>query len=143
MKSFCIFLSAMLLLSLEAKGANPALPPSVTSYEYPWSQWSRTHTPYHKYKVLRACGWTALGVGSTVTLFGSILCAFAGQGTDIPGPMLAIPVVGGALTAASVPTLVFAYKNRRKALAIGATQQILYTPMRQERQPALALRLSF
>lgn len=140
---YVLLFSLLFFFSYEAKSASPALPSSVALYEYPWSQWSRTHTPYHKYRVLSACGWTALGVGSVTTVLGSMLCAFAGEGTNTPGAMLAIPIVGGTLTVASIPTLVFAYKNRRKALAIGATNQIIHTPMQMEQQPALAVRFCF
>ena len=141
---YVLLFSLLFFFSYEAKSETPALPSSVVLYEYPWSQWSRTHTPYHKYRVLSACGWTALGVGSVTTVFGSILCAFAGQGSDtVPDLLLAIPIVGGALTVASVPTLVFAYKNRRKALAIGTTNQVIRTPMQMEQQPALAVRFCF
>ena len=63
-----------------------------------------------------------------------------------PGALLAMPIIGGALTVSSVPLLVRAYKNRRKALAIGATSQttsLLPSAGKGERQPAVALSLYF
>lgn len=134
----------VLFLSVEAKSASPALPSSVALYEYPWSQWSRTHTPYHKYRVLSACGWSAFAIGGTLMTVGSI--AYVADNMETPDTnhrFLVMACIGGALTVASVPTLVFAYKNRRKALAIGATNQIIHTPMQMEQQPALAVRFCF
>lgn len=102
-------------------------------------------TEWRKFKMFRACGWTALGVGSTMVVVGSIVCAVAtnseaGGGID---PLVAIPCVGGGLCIASIPLFVYANKNWHKALSLGATSQTIHLPMQTKQQLAVALRFTF
>ena len=146
MKHIALILCA-LLLSLEAHSITPEPRTNLTVNAAAFSY--KQSPEWQKYKRLRAWGWTALGVGSAMTIVGSLGCAYVIQMGDSdggPGPLLAMPILGGALTVSSVPLLVRAYKNRRKALAIGATSQttsLLPSVGKGERQPALALSLYF
>lgn len=141
------FILCALLLSLETHGITPELVKNLQVNETAFTY--KQSPEWQQYKRLRAWGWTALGVGSAMTIVGSLGCAYViqmGDSDGSPGLLLAMPIVGGALTVSSVPLLVRAYKNRRKALAIGATSQttsLLPSAGKGEQQPAVALSLYF
>ena len=80
---------------------------------------------------------------------GSFVYAFAtedkwdGDGVD---PLIALPCTGAALVVASVPMLVFAYKNKRKAKSLSLTASSLSVDLpngSRQAQPALGLCLHF
>ncbi len=83
---------------------------------------------WHTYKVLRACGWTSLGVGVTAmgagVFLGLAIASIEGGKKAWPGAVVFSS--GAVLTAASIPLLVTAYRYRSKAqksyISIGATR---------------------
>lgn len=102
-----------------------------------------------KYKTLRAVGWTFLGVGG-VSLFGGMFemaleHSFSGK-HSLAGPIMMI--AGGVLTASSVPILIIAYDNRKKAkrMALDVGVTAINTPCfsnRMDYTPALSFALKF
>ena len=142
MKIVYIILCIFLILPFDVQSENPI---AVRKFTVSENVFFYKQTPeWQKFKTLCACGWSAFAIGGTLMTVGSI--AYVADNMETPDTnhrFLVMACIGGALTVASIPTLVFAYKNRRKALAIGATNQIIHTPMQMEQQPALAVRFCF
>lgn len=120
----------------------PTLPPAVFDYKKT-AEWGR-------YKALRAVGWSFLGVG-VVSFFGGVyeaLLEFALSGKNsVAGPIMVIS--GGVLTMTSIPILIVAYNNRRKAkrMSLDFGMSRVASPSLAANtlvaSPALSLRLSF
>lgn len=71
---------------------------------------------WRKFKVMRAVGWSALGVGLGTAAFGGLVAAFSAfEGGDFTGIPLAIVATGGSLAVASVPILIVGYGYKKKA----------------------------
>lgn len=103
---------------------------------------------WKKFKRQRAWGWTALGVGSAMVFGGSLLSIAAHLVHDKSGfeAFDIIPYAGVTLIAASIPTLVIAYKHKRKAKNISLTASSLWTDLpngSRQRQPTIGLCLYF
>lgn len=92
---------------------------------------------WRRYKVLRAIGWPVLGLGIPTTFTG-IICAVLQE--ESGGPTAAIISVGGVLLLSSIPLLVCAYHNRRKALRMRVTT--LHSPEGRQ-NVAVTFALSF
>lgn len=149
MKSFCIFLSSIFFLAFEMKGANPVLENKALSLSIQHSLDEEEHDAafyQQRARAWRIGGGVSLGVGAGTALF---LVAFKGMseawgdGGSIKGPLTAslIPI-SVSLCAASVPMFIYASKNKKKALEIGAGS--IGTPLRTvRRQPALSFRFTF
>lgn len=111
--------------------------------------WSYKNTAeWGKYIVLRAVGWTALGVGvaSAATGWFVWLAENVSSGKTTAGPALTIG--GATLAVASVPILISAYHFKREAkqmsLNFGVTQ--LSSPMVQNTvnySPGISFSLTF
>jgi|GEM_PF-6020755 len=89
----------------------------IPSSQYPAKPFNYKDTPeWKKFKVMRAVGWSAFGVGTATAMFGGLLQALISinQG-DFIGPPLACVIAGGSLMVASVPILAVGYHNKRKA----------------------------
>lgn len=162
MKQSCCILTLFFLLftfSFQARGESFLLPGndmvgnrphnSLVTLKIPVAPGSnefyKQTEEWAKYKKLRAYGWSAFFVGGalmTAGFIGYVIDNSEGSSTNNRGHIIA--GIGGALTAASVPVLVFAYKNRRKAIKLGTTSQAIHMPLQGERrQAALAFSLSF
>ena len=105
---------------------------------------------WHKYKVLRAVGWSALGVGIPTTFIGAVAMAFSVvEGGDPWGGYIAITAAGGLLTVSSIPILISAYhfRNKAKRMTMDVTLSPVcapsFTANRMEISPAVGLRFTF
>lgn len=142
MKIIYIVLGILLVFPFKAQSENPEVIRKRTLSEDAF--FYKQTKEWQKFKILCACGWSAFSIGGTLMTVGSI--AYVADNMETPDTnsrFLVMACIGGVLTAASIPTLVLAYKNRRKALFLGATTQIIYTPMQTEQQPALSFRFTF
>lgn len=103
---------------------------------------------WKRYKVLRAVGWSALGVGIPATLGGLVGVGVSVIGGDPYGGFIAILAAGGVLTLSSIPILISAYHYRSKAKKVAfelRMAQVSNPGMnnRQSFQPALGIALRF
>lgn len=108
----------------------------------------KTTKEWKRYKVLRAVGWSALGVGIPATLFGLVGVGVSALDGDPYGGFIAILATGGALTLSSIPILISAYHycSKAKKVALELRMSQVYTPginNRQSFQPVLGISLRF
>ncbi|MCM1050597.1 MAG: hypothetical protein NC349_01420 [Paenibacillus sp.] len=100
------------------------------------------------YKVLRAVGWSSLGVGIPTTFYGLVGLGLSLNDGGNGHPFIAIIATGGALTLSSIPLLIIANKYKRKAkkiaLNVGVTS--INSPSiynRIDYAPAISFALNF
>ena len=73
---------------------------------------------WRKHKTLKACGWTALGIGVPTMVVGFAGAVVSGYESGGDGKAFGIILCAGAgLTISSIPLFTFAVKNRQKAIA--------------------------
>lgn len=73
---------------------------------------------WKKHKTLKACGWTALGIGVPTMVVGFAGAVVSGYGSGGDGKAFGIILCAGAgLTVSSIPLFTFSVKNRQKAIA--------------------------
>ncbi|WP_158712896.1 hypothetical protein [Parabacteroides pacaensis] len=73
---------------------------------------------WKRYKILKATGWTAVGVGGAMLIggfIGDIIDNYERSGNDTKLRYRIVWRMGAGVAAASVPLLTFAYINRHKA----------------------------
>lgn len=121
----------------------------VTSFQE--ERFSFRQTPeWKRHKVLKACGWSTLGVGSAMMIVGfcgDVISNWEGpehhSGFKIAG------YVGVGVTASSIPLFVFSHKNKKKAKQTGSLSlnySNIVTPRTngaRKNQPALAVNIYF
>lgn len=105
---------------------------------------------WKRYKVYRAIGWSALGVGVPMTFVGLGLTGAIGaaNGGEVNGGFAAMAVTGGLLTVASIPILINAYNDRSKAKRMALSFSTISTPsmssgLTYQHQPALSVSITF
>lgn len=92
--------------------------PTPTSNPIPdLSQAYKNTAEWGKYKVLRAIGWSCLGVGVAAGVTGPFIMIVNHEMSPNPTPWVGATIwgTGIALTAASIPLLIVAYHYRSKA----------------------------
>lgn len=108
----------------------------------------KTTQEWRTYKVLRAVGWSSLGVGIPTTFYGLIGLGLSLNDGGNGHPFIAIIATGGALTLSSIPLLIIANKYKTKAkkvdLSVGVTS--INSPSiynRIDYAPAISFALNF
>lgn len=80
---------------------------------------------WKKHKTLKACGWTALGIGVPAIVVGFAGAVASGYESGGDGEAFGIIICAGAgLTVSSIPLFVFSVKNRQKAIATALGTEI-------------------
>ena len=99
-----------------------------------------------RYKVLRAFGWTSLGIGVPTTLFGLyVTCMQTLDGGDSSLGVTAL-ITGGVLTISSIPLLITANHYKRKAKRLEMSLSAMEMPKYIDKSgyvPALKFSISF
>lgn len=86
---------------------------------------------WKKHKKCQAWGWTTLGVGSAMMMYGFWGMAMERDDVAKSTPKYAaLAYTGIAVTAASVPLFVFSIKNKKKARSLCLGSNALAAPMR-------------
>ena len=107
---------------------------------------------WKKYKILKATGWTAVGVGGAMLIGGFIGDYLDNYGRGGKDPKLRYRIVfymGAGVAVASVPLLTFAYINRhkaKKATAFSLTVSNLLVDLpngRTQSRPTLGISVNF
>lgn len=97
-------------------------------------------------KVLRAVGWTSLGIGVPTTLFGLyVTCMQSLDGGDSSLGVTAL-ITGGVLTISSIPLLITSNYYKRKAKRIEMSLSAMEMPKYIDKSgyvPALKLSINF
>lgn len=122
---------------------------TVTSLQ--GEKFSYRQTPeWKRHKVLKACGWSTLGLGTTMMIVG--FCGDVISNWDEPDYNPGFKImgyIGVGVTASSIPLFVFSYKNKKKAKqarSLSLNYSNIATPGTNgtmKNQPALAINIHF
>lgn len=122
---------------------------SMSAYDTPSAPiFYKSTAEWKKFKIMRAVGWSAFGVGLATVAFGGLYAAaVAVDKGDLGWPGVALFAGGGGLMVASVPILIVGYRYKHKAerlkldVGLGALRSV--DRERFSGAPALQLRFTF
>ncbi len=121
-----------------------ALDTMLTATGDPYTNFDYKQTPeWKRYKVLRAVGWSAVGVSVPTLLIGTCLMSMSDGSGDIYSTSSLI--TGGVLLVSGIAMLVTAYDYRSKAKSMAVSLSAINTPspIGHGIAPALSLSLTF
>ena len=131
-------------LSGYVPAAEAGIRKETTAFDY------RQTPEWKRYKTLKICGWTALGVSMPMVMVGFLGDLDNAYGDGKPNAIFDILVCTGVgLGVASIPLLTFAYINRHKAkkkaaLSLTASHVgTIGTDSGRQSSPALGISISF
>lgn len=102
---------------------------------------------WKKHKIFKACGWSALGIGSAMMIVGFVGDVVKNwEGPEHSSTFKIVGYTGIGITAASIPLFIFSYKNKKEAFSINAGCQTMYVPAPNgviQQRPTIALSFKF
>ena len=158
-KVFIFLITALFTFSAYGQDKSPVCIPSLATEEFtdyaeltpfPFYAGSRNPDKYALYqkkaKILKAIGWTSLGVGIP-TMATGFFCAVAtvynGGNQKV---WCGVCFTGVGLIIGSIPLFIYAHKNKQKALSLSVGSTSMTVPAlngAMQTEPVFALRIDF
>jgi len=151
-----LVLFACLKMQAQTSSATPAdttMHISLNSYAYPVSL-APTTIPQQEYrhylrtaKTLKIAGWTAMGVGIPMMVYGLWKARGSVDDSSINGDLGAVLMgSGAALTLSSIPLFIVSHHYKKKAVSVSLGSQQVFIPRGNgfvsSVQPALSIKVS-